>query len=350
MKGILTEGIPAQRRFFGVPPRFLLLQSTFCSMNELRFGTPHKQVTNLAYFLFIDESGIDQTCSPYEVLAGVAVQDSRVWSLIMAIQQAEIQFFGQRISTDFLELKAKKLLKKKTFELASMLDPIPDEQRTAIVKQFLLEGQAAKRESRECRTTKKELAALGQAKIAFCKKVFEICGHHRAKTFASIVDNQAPRPGGHSFLRKDYTYLFERFYYFLEDQRFDNQGIVVFDELDRTRCNILLDQMSKYFKETAKGRLRSSLIVPEPFFVHSDLTTLVQVADLLAYIIVWGVRIGRLMNHPRREELKELADSVCSLRYRYVMGEEPAGEKREVWSFAIIEDLRPRDERADEKT
>ena len=59
---------------------------------------------------------------------------------------------------------------------------------------------------------------------------------------------------------------------------------------DGARANarmLLIDQMHRYFEETAVGRHRASRIIPEPFFVHSDLTTGVQIADLLAYVISW---------------------------------------------------------------
>ena len=62
---------------------------------------------------------------------------------------------------------------------------------------------------------------------------------------------------------------------------------------DGARANarmLLIDQMHRYFEETALGRHRASRIIPEPFFVHSDLTTGVQIADLLAYVISWRFR------------------------------------------------------------
>ncbi len=86
----------------------------------------------------------------------------------------------------------------------------------------------------------------------------------------------SPRPNG-DFLRKDYSYLFERFYYILEEGPPHSQGLVVFDEIDKTRSHVLVNQMRAYFGTTAVGRCRSSRIIPEPLFVHSDLTTLVQV-------------------------------------------------------------------------
>ena len=100
-------------------------------------------------------------------------------------------------------------------------------------------------------------------------------------------------------LRKDYAYLFERFFYFLNSQPGDPMGYVVFDEIDKSASHILLNQVSEYFLKTQKGRTRSRLIIPEPFFVHSDLTTMVQVADLIAYLLNWGVRL-KGMTAPRR--------------------------------------------------
>ena len=68
----------------------------------------------MAYLLFIDESGSDHHESPYEVLAGLAVEDSSAWSLITAVQKTEEELFGRRISAGSSELKGKELLKKKT--------------------------------------------------------------------------------------------------------------------------------------------------------------------------------------------------------------------------------------------
>lgn len=166
----------------------------------------------------------------------------------------------------------------------------------------------------------------------------ELCGQHDVRAFASIVPARAPRPEGR-FLRKDYSYLFERFYYFLEEQRLEELGLVIFDELERSQCHMLIEQMALYFKETAKGRLRAGRIIPEPFFVHSELSTAIQIADLVAYIVCWGVRFGSVMDLPKRDELQTLADLVSELRFRTVREEWP------VWSFTLIEDLRPRDER-----
>jgi hypothetical protein len=150
----------------------------------------------MAYFLFVDESGIDRRDSPYEVLAGISVNESRVWSLICAIQQAENSFFGGRMTQGALELKAKKLLKKKTFRFAQALPPIPAAERTLLVKELIRENQSAKNKGEPPNLSRRHFAALGQAKIAFCQEVFEIAGHHQVKTFASIVPGKRQGPLG----------------------------------------------------------------------------------------------------------------------------------------------------------
>lgn len=67
----------------------------------------------MAYLLFLDESGHDLKDSPYEVLAGVAVEDRDLWNLICAVQQSEETHFGQRYADVEREMKAKRLLKRK---------------------------------------------------------------------------------------------------------------------------------------------------------------------------------------------------------------------------------------------
>lgn len=295
----------------------------------------------MSYLFFIDESGHDLTASPYAVLAAIAIQDSRAWNLISAIQSAEEEFFRERIRQDGLELKAKKMLKSKTFHHACQLPPFPPEERSRLAHECLQEGRAAIREARMSKHTRVQLTALAQAKIAFVGRVLELCAQHQAKAFASIVDRDAPKPAS-NFLRKDYSYLFERFFHFLEERPEHHQGLVVFDELERSQSHLLIDQMARYFKQTATGRLRASRIVPEPFFVHSDLTSLIQVADLLAYIIAWGVRVGS-MSRPRRAELSDLAEAATALRYFRAADE---FHVHPIWGFAIIDDLRPRDEKS----
>jgi hypothetical protein len=81
----------------------------------------------VSYLFFLDESGQDHRESPYEVRAAAAIHDSRIWSLICAIEAAELDIFGVRYSqpggpgSPGRELKAKRLLNKKTFRLAAQM-------------------------------------------------------------------------------------------------------------------------------------------------------------------------------------------------------------------------------------
>lgn len=289
----------------------------------------------MAYFLFIDESGQDHHESPYEVLAGIAVEDRDLWNLIQALREAELRHFGTRYTNGVSELKGVKLLRKKVYRLAAQLPAFPEEERREAARQCLQDGAFA---------GKREMTALAQAKLAYVREALDICAQFRCKAFASILPRTASvikSNADNMYLRKDYAYLFERFFYFLEDKKTMPSGIIVFDELEKSQSHILIGQLESYYKLTVKGRQRASQIIPEPFFVHSDLTTGIQLADLTAYIISWGVRLPE-MTEPAREEMQELADQVCSLRYRTRRDTEP----RLIWSFTVIADLRSAEERS----
>ena len=103
--------------------------------------------------------------------------------------------------------------------------------------------------------------------------------------------------------------------------------------------------MSDYFLQTRKGRQRSGQIVPEPLFVHSDLTTGVQIADLVAYVVSWEVRFGQNMIEARRQELEGYGEQVCGLRHLSRHREIEGYGVGDVWSFCYLEDLRSRFER-----
>lgn len=284
----------------------------------------------MSYLLFIDESGQDQKESPYEVLAGISVEDRDLWNLITALHTLEEDHFGRRYSQGKRELKGSNLLTRKSFRLSSQGPPIDPIERARLARACLDNGPHA---------TRQQLTALAQAKISFVREAFILGARFRCKCFASIIDQTAPRPRA-DYLRKDYAYLFERFFYFLEDADPNATGIIVFDELEKARSHILLEQMHRYFRETAKGRHRSSRIIPEPFFVHSELTTGVQLADLAAYTISWAVRVGN-MDRPKREEMADHVRLVLQLRHSSIreVGENPAFR---IWSFATIDDLRAR--------
>jgi hypothetical protein len=287
----------------------------------------------MAHLLFIDESGYDSGPSPYGVLGGIAIEDRDVWNLVQAMQEAELRHFGTRYSAGRAELKAKKLISPQIFRQAAFANPIADPERSELAKECLEHGAGA---------SQRAIAALAQAKLDYVREVLEVCARFRCPAFASIVDKSSPPPTP-DHLRKDYAYLFERFFYYLEDLGPNAFGVAVFDELEKIQSHLLVSQMDSYFKQTARGRQRAGRILPEPFFVHSDLTTGIQIADLVAYVVSWGFRLPRMVK-PARPELAGYTSQVCQLRHRS-MREVAGNPEFIVWSFIFITDLRSQSER-----
>ena len=289
----------------------------------------------MSIFLFIDESGHDHQESPYEVLAGIAIKDRNLWNLILEIKAIEKRLFGDFYSINRVELKAKKLLKTKTYRLAAQMTKIDSDDLPTLAQKCIQNGEKA---------TRDQLPGLAQAKIVYATQVIQACLNVGGNIFASIIDYSAamsqPKLSDFatlSFLRKDYNYLFERFYYYLEDLGNNEMGIVVFDELDKIKSHLLLEQMTEYFIKTRKGRERSSFIIPEPFFVHSDLTVGVQIVDLAAYILNWGFRTGK-MTKPLRKELLPLVNMLCNMRAlsRRVIPT-ISSDPIDIWSITLID-------------
>lgn len=189
---------------------------------------------------FIDESGHDHKNSPYEVLAAVAMQERDLWNLIQAIRSAEIEHFGVHLAEVGIELKGTKLLKKKTFRLAGEGESIPVEERRNLTRTLVLEGWQAQKEDRQARVSFRGLVAYGQAVRAFVEAVMRIMMRFRVKVFAAIVDPDAPRPTDKTVLRRDYAFLFERFFHHLGIVSESEMGLIVFDELEKTQSKILL--------------------------------------------------------------------------------------------------------------
>ncbi len=293
---------------------------------------------------FIDESGHDHGDAPYEVLAAVAVAERDLWNLIQAIRAAEIQFFGVHLGEVGVEFKGKKLLKNKTFRHARQGPEIEPNWRRDLAREFLRKGWRETQGGPSEARTKDEFTAYGQAARAFAIRILEICASHHAKTFAALVNTKAPRAADPNMLRRDYAFLFQRFYYYLEDRSPTEMGLVVFDELEKAKSRILIQQMERYFLETEKGYQRSSRIVPEPFFVHSDLTTAVQLADIVAYCFNWGTRLNK-MKAATRPEIERFAELAFNMRYVGRRFDETDGKEWPVYGVFYVDDLRPKQER-----
>ncbi|HEX40495.1 MAG TPA: DUF3800 domain-containing protein [Phycisphaerales bacterium] len=294
--------------------------------------------------LFVDEAGQDHGAMPCEVLAGVAIAEENLWNLVKAIRSAERDHF-----LDYLrdlrttELKGRRLLKRKCFKLAGRDIDIEPTELPTLAYQCLLKGRDACRTGTPNKATPREIVAYHRSVLGFVEKVLDIAAEHGVVVFASVVDIAAARVNP-ELLSKDFVYLFERYFYYLKAMPDHKRGLVVFDELEKTRAQRLIQQMASYFLGTETGRFRSSKIIPEPFFVHSDLTTGILLADLAAYTIGWAWRRGP-MSQPCRDELKPFARKLHLMQFE---GEKPGdapGEKWRLYGITYIDDLRGRRDR-----
>jgi len=295
--------------------------------------------------LFLDESGHDRSGPPCEVLAGVAIAEDCLWNFVKSIRRTEREFFGDYLrSFRIEERKAKRMLKKKRFRSANRSIEIEGKQLAPLAHSALMKGKAAREGGLDrSESTERELVAYSRQVLRYIHEVLNTAASFNVQVFASIVDRDAPRPP-RGKLRKDYTYLFERYFYFLETCQRRERGLIVFDELEKAEAHGLVQEMAAYFLGTQTGLYRSTRIVPEPFFVHSDLTTGVFLADLTAYILGWGWRMNK-MTQPTREELLPYAKKLHDMQFH---GEKPKQQGTGVWplhSINYIDDLRSQADR-----
>jgi hypothetical protein len=295
--------------------------------------------------LFVDERGHDGGGTPYEVLAGVTVSEDALWNLVRAVRGVERELFGDYLRTFLVEeRKAKRLLKTKRFKSANRDISIAPEELTELAHSALVKGKQAREQGLDQDgSTQRELVAYSRQVLRYVHEILNIAAGFNVRIFASMVDPAAPRPPK-GVLRKDYVYLFERYFYFLETLPPNERGLVVFDELEKVQAHGLVQQMAAYFLGTHTGQYRSSRIDPEPFFVHSDLTTGVFLADLAAYILGWGWRLNRMSN-PARPELKPYVTKLHDMQFH---GEKPKLDGSGVWELHGItyqDDLRSQSDR-----
>jgi hypothetical protein len=138
----------------------------------------------MAWFLFIDESGQDHKEAPYEVLAGIAIKDETLRSLIGELHDAEVARFGRRYSEGASELKGRRILDRRSFAHARLNCEVLPHEAPLFAKEILDDGQH--------NNSVRNLKALGLAKIGYVSDVFSICVSYRCKIFASVVEIDAP--------------------------------------------------------------------------------------------------------------------------------------------------------------
>lgn len=262
----------------------------------------------LPYYKCMDESGHDHKSAPYEVRGGICVHVSKVWALTQKIKGLEYFCFGDHLhhykaddKETAPELKGKKLLKTKKFTLAHQSERLfPDADRQELCRKLLAKGV------RKEPPTRDELTALGQASLRFVDELLRILLEHDVVIFASRIPRGIERPK-HStgdIVRKDQFFLLERYHRFLRAQ--GEMGILILDESDKDLDRRYVSSLERLVRhhETAKGFVTT--IVPSPFFVASEMSYLIQAADIILYVLNWGFRVSSNAPAPARIELEQL--------------------------------------------
>jgi len=251
----------------------------------------------MSWLLFLDESGHDHKKMPYEVHGGFAIHATKLWPFIQTVQQLEKSIFGTDLRDHDRETKGHKLLNPRRFEWAAQDGPIDATTRCKFALNFLNNGKEKRQSRRE------EFTAYGQACLAMANQVLELLYGYDARIFASAIPCEVkpsellPR----NYLRKDFVFLLERYFYFLEEKQ--ETGLLVMDGTEKTADGRFVRQMERYFIQTQIGRQRTQWVVPTPFFVESDMAYGIQVADLCIYCLNWGWRL-RDMVKPTRKEIE----------------------------------------------
>ncbi len=253
----------------------------------------------MSWLLFLDESGHDHKVMPYEVRGGVAIHVGQLWPFIRAAQRLEFDCFGCELHLYKKEIKGSTLLDRKRFRFANQDAQMVSEERRKHCRSFLTKGLEKKSPARD------EFTSYGQACIEMATGLFQLLHDHKAALIASAIPKDVAKPTtaeAEEYLRKDHVFLFERFFYLLEEKQ--EHGIIVMDEVDKTEDRRFVRRLERYFTKTANGRFRTTWIVPTPFFVSSDMTYAVQAADLCIYCINWGFRLASIgMTATQRNEI-----------------------------------------------
>ncbi len=249
----------------------------------------------------MDESGHDHVNSPYEVRGGICVHASNAWSLIQKIQKYEYFCFGAHLNDFKSEIKGEKLLRSKRFTFARQIpEDFRDDVRQELCRKLLSKGVRKESPSRE------ELTAYGKASLLFVDGLLNILQDHNCKVFASRIPRGTgyPPDGRENLVRKDQYFLFQRFDKFLKASR--ESGVLVMDETDKQEDRRYVRSLHRLFVGHEGARRLTQTILPNPFFVASDMSYLVQAADVILYMLNHGYRLTRRDAAPHRMEIEHL--------------------------------------------
>ena len=279
----------------------------------------------------MDESGHDHKTMPYEVRGGICVHSRRVAPLLRDIEKAERWIFGCHLNEFQTEIKGAKLLKKEKFKWACQGPTQSDEERQKGCRRFLtarLEQKAP---------TKEDFTAYGQASILMVHTILDLLVKYKVQIIASCIKRGIKKPKDFKFehfLRKDHRYLLERFAYLLKKQKED--GLIIMDQVEKVIDKKFSRQMKSFLAYSHFGLKLRSHIVPEPLFIESDISSLIQIADVCIYIINAGYRKSKAMSESSRKEIQEnFENKIAKLELKYRQYKYIYGEKRVHFVYGI---------------
>ena len=258
----------------------------------------------MAWLLFMDESGHDHKNTPMEVRGGVAIHASKIWNFLQDFQKEEKKCFGVRLADYGVETKGSKFLQKKRYKSASVPFVMNEAERKKAIRRFLMQDQLPKRQ---------DFYAYSAACISMAKRIFALLEKYDAQLFASAIPCDVKMPKDFKFkdhLRNDLAYLQERFCNFLEKKK--EKGILVLDQTDKEDDKRFLKALENYYTKTAKGQKRVKFIVPHALFIDSEMSPLIQAADVCIYCINWGYRVPAWkFEGPKRDEIVRDFGDLC---------------------------------------
>jgi len=287
----------------------------------------------MSWLLFMDESGHDHKQMPYEVRGGVALHARQIWPFVRAVQALEVDMFGTPLAEYKKEFKGSNLLDKQRVTWAQQDGPMADAERRSNARAFLTKGL------QKVQPNRREFTAYGQACNGMALGVFRLLREHRAVLFASAIPRGVMPSDDYkaqNFLRKDFVFLLERYFYFLRGNQ--ETGLLVLDRVEDANDKSFVRRLEKYFTKTSKGVERSDWIVPSPMFVSSFLSVPVQAADLCMYCLNWGYRRPRWgMDAPARAEIaKTFGRWIKTLQYSAEL--RSGATKRKLFGIVYVPD------------
>ncbi len=145
----------------------------------------------------------------------------------------------------------------------------------------------------------------------YANEILRLCRQQNGIAFAIIEERPTQEQidaAEEYLLPRGYIYLFERINICCSQINENEKGILIFDSQDMRKNEILSKQIGGFFHKSKKG-FSLNQIVPEPYFVSSNICYGIQLADLIAYIV------GHKFAH--RNELKPFYDQIKEFQFSH---------------------------------